>query len=148
MAKNKFIAYVIFALLTLLSVSGFFLLGFERTTLALFGLIFLIISYFMCLFASIFLIKNGSVQDKVFSISGIGALIFIYQIAVFISIAFCYLINISLGKLIFIEILLNVIFFVIFMIIVFTSASIQKNNEKIRKNLEEGNYDTPKRGGF
>ncbi len=148
MNKNFLTSCTIFALFTIVTLSGFFLLNIEQIAINIWSLVFLIFSYIVTLSSTLFLLTKRANSDDVFAFTGINSLLFVYQISVFVSVALVWLTNIHLGTFIFIQLVLNAIFIIMFVLLMFSSKSINETNLKTMQKLENGDFNNEKRGGF
>ena len=83
-----------------------------------------------------------------FYTAGINSAIWIYEIVVIVSILFLKLFEDHLGGFIFTQITINALFFIAVIVINTVSGRIHDSNVKTSENLQNGEYDKPKRGGL
>ncbi len=146
--KSVKISISIFILIIILVVSGFFLLGIERTAINYWTLGVIIFSSTVSLCVTLMTFRNKGIAKGMFYISGINSITWIYQIAVVIGIVITRLLGFGIGVFVFVQLLINVVFFITYLVISHTAEHIDDVNKETMDKLENGGYDTPKRGGF
>ncbi len=148
MRKSIYINCSIFILSVILVVSGFFLLGIEKTALNYWALGLLIFSFIFSTLVSLSGTFLRSTRDNVFNIVGAYSTIVIYQIAVIVFTVFTPLFKEHVGTFIFIQIVINIMFIIVLIVIVSFTGHINKVDDKTFDKIKTGEYNSPKRGGF
>jgi len=132
----------------LVVIAGFFLLDIERVVLNFWAFGSLLFSLVVSLFVMVTLVAPKKNRDSVFYTAGLSSTIWLYEIAVIISILFTKSFVDHVNGFIFLQIMINALFFVIALIIIRLSGNIYDNNARTYDNLQNGEYNKPKRGGF
>jgi hypothetical protein len=147
---NKNILYTIsgFIIVIAVLIAGFFLLGIERITLHYYALDFLLFSLIISLISTITIVSAKKNNSSVFYNAGLSGAVWLYQIAVIITMFFVNDFRYEISQFIFIEIIINALYFIAVILIVAFSSHAHKSNVKTAEKLENGDYNTPKRGGF
>ncbi len=146
--KSVKISISIFILTIILVVSGFFLLGIERTSINYWTLAVVVFSITISLCVTLMTFRNKGITKGLFYLSGINSITWIYQIAVILGIVITRLLSCTIGVFVFVQLLINVVFFMALLFILHTAEHIDNVNNDTMDKLENGEYNTPKRGGF
>lgn len=148
MSKGILTTISIFAIGIIVAIVGFFLLDIERVALTFWAFGSLLFSLIVSLLVMIVLVSPKRNKDRVFYTAGLSISVWIYAMAVVISILFIKSFVDSLNSFIFLQIGINALFLVIAIVIITVSGHIYYNNEKTYENLQNDKYNRPKRGGF
>ena len=137
-----------FAIGILVVIAGFFLLDIEKIALNYWAFGSLLFSLVISLLATLKLIAPKENKGSVFYSGGLGSAIWIYEILVVISIFFTNKFVDHMYRFVFLEIAINALFFISAMVIFNVSSRLHDNDAKTYENLQSGEYNKPKRGGF
>lgn len=125
------------------------MLSIEQIAIHFWALVFLIISLLISMGLFVGINQSASAgKDKVFYSAGTGATVWIYQIAVIISVALVGLFNEKVARFVFTEIVIIAIFAIVMLAINFFARRTQELNAKIFERKNNGECKVPKRGGF
>lgn len=149
MVRSAIYTIVGFAIAIVAVVAGFFLLSVEQIAIHLWALAFLVLSLLlsMGLLAGIAQSK-GSGKDTVFYSAGIGAIVWIYQIAVIISVALVGVFDQKVGPFVITEVAIIAVFAIVTLAVNFFAMRTYSSNAKTMERQKNGEHDAPKRGGF
>lgn len=148
MSRGILTTISVFVIGILVVVAGFFLLEIERVALHFWAFGSLLFSLVVSLLVAITLVAPKRNKDGVFYTAGINSAIWIYEIVVIVSILFLKSFEDHLGGFIFTQITINALFFIAVIVINTVSGRIHDSNVKTSENLQNGEYDKPKRGGL
>jgi hypothetical protein len=148
MSKGILTTISIFVISILVVIAGFFLLDIEKIALHFWAFGSLLFSLVVSLLTTITLVAPKKNKDNIFYTVGLGSAAFIYEMAVVISLLFIKVFAERLNHFIFLQIAINALFFICVAIIISASERIHNNNVKIPENIQDGEYNKPKRGGF
>ncbi|MEM5768600.1 MAG: hypothetical protein AAGU32_10000 [Bacillota bacterium] len=148
MSRGTLTSIIIYAVGILVAIAGFFLLNIEKIALNFWAFGSLLFSLVVSLLATLTLVAPKKNKDRVFYSSGLGSAIWIYQIVIVISILFTRLFEEHVYGFVFFQVAINALFFMSALVIINVSARVHDNNEETYKNLQSGEYNGPKRGGF
>lgn len=148
MNKGIKTSLIIFLILVIVTLAGFFLLDFEHSTINVSALCFLELSLLVSMLSTISLAMRKNDKDTLYYNAGIGSITAIYQIAVIISVAVSKIFEENIKGFIFLQVVINALMFVICTLIITASTYINKSNKKTLEKQENGEYNKPKRGGF
>ena len=148
MSKGIVTTICVFAIVILIVIAGFFLLGIEKIAINYWAFGSLLFSLFVSLGATVTLVARKNNKEGVFYAAGLSSAILIYEIAVVITVLLARLFTNRVNSFVFIQIAINALFFITAIVIVNVSGRIHDNNVKTYENLQTGEYDRPKRGGF
>jgi len=148
MKKSSLFTILGFAIAIAVVVSGFFLLGIEQIAIHFLALAFLVLSLLVSMGALVTITQRKAARDTVFYGAGTSAAVWVYQVAVIISVALVGVFNGRIGIFIFTEIVINAVFSIVTLAINLSARRIHASNAKTYERQENGEYNTPKRGGF
>jgi ABC-type transport system involved in multi-copper enzyme maturation permease subunit len=148
MSRGILTTVSVFAIGIVAVVAGFFLLDIEKIALHFWTFGSLLFSLLVSLLAMITLAVSKRNRDGVFYAAGLGGAVWIYEIAVVISVLCINSFADRLNSFIFTQIAINAFFFIIAAVIVSVSERIHNNNAKTYDNLQNEEYNKPRRGGF
>lgn len=148
MNKGIKASLIVFLTFAIVIPAGFFLLDFERTEINVSALCFLEFSLLVSMFSTISSVKRKNDKDTLYYNAGISSLTAIYQIAVIISVAVSNLFERNIKGFIFLQIVINALMFVIYVIIITASKYINTSNKKVLEKRNNGEYSKVKRGGL
>lgn len=146
--KSTLTTISIFTIAIVVVIAGFFLLEIEKAALNLWAFGSLLFSLVVSLVTMLTLVAPKRNKDNVSFTSGLSGAVWVYEIAVIISILFTKSFVEYLGRFILLQIAINALFFIITIVIMNVSGHIHDSNAKTHENLQNGEYDKPKRGGF
>ncbi len=138
----------VFVIGILVAVAGFFLLDIEKITIHFWAFGSLLFSLVVSLLTVVTLVAPTRNKDGVFYTAGLSSAVWIYEIAIIISVLFTKSFTDKLNSFILLQISIHALFFIIAVIIITVSGRIHDNNAKTCENLQNGEYNKPKRGGF
>jgi len=138
----------VFAIGILVVVAGFFLLDIEKIALNFWAFGSLLFSLTVSLLAMITLVSPKKYKDGVFYTAGLSSTVWLYEIAVIISVLFIKSFIDKLNSFIFLQIAINALFLIVAVVIINISGRVYDNNARTSENIQSGEYDKPKRGGF
>lgn len=147
MSRGTLTTVIIFAIGILVVISGFFMLDIEKIALNFWAFGSLLFSLVISLLATLTLVAPKKNKNRVFYSSGLGSTIWIYEIAVVVSILFTRLFSEHVYRFVFLQIAINALFFISALIIINVSARVHDNNAETYENSQSGEYNTAKRGG-
>ncbi|QOX63651.1 hypothetical protein FRZ06_09960 [Anoxybacterium hadale] len=139
---------IVFTIAILVVIAGFFLLDIEKIALNYWAFGSLLFSLAVSLLATLALVAPKENKGSVFYTGGLSSAIWIYEIMVVISVFFTNKFVEHMYRFVFLEIAINALFFISALVIYNVSARLQYNDAKTYKNLQSGEYNKPKRGGF
>jgi len=149
MTRSSLYTIIGFTIAIVVVVAGFFLLSIDQIAIHLWALAFLILSLLLSMGLLVGIAqRKSSGKDTIFYSAGTGATVWIYQIAVIISVALVGLFNEKVGRFVFTEIVIIAIFAIIILAINFFAKRTHASNAKTLELQENGEYNAPKRGGF
>ncbi len=148
MHKSFIITCSIFVLCFILAVSGFFLLGVDKTALNFWALGLLLFSFVVTAFTSLAENFLRSRRDDVFNIAGVYTLMFIYQVSVFVLTFFTQIFKENVGTFIFIHLAINVVYGIVMIALIAFTGHTYRSNDRTLEKIKTGEYDSPKRGGY
>lgn len=147
MRKNIIPIISIFTIAIVVVIAGFFLLDIEKVALSFWAFGSLLFSLIVSLFTMISLFATNKNKDNVFFVSGLSGAVWVYEIAIVISILFMHSFIEHLGWFIFLQIGINALFLITLIIIINISGHIHKCNTETYEKLKNGEYEKPKIGG-
>ena len=139
---------IVFAIGILVTIAGFFLLEIEKIALNYWAFGSLLFSLVVSLLATLMLVAPKKNNSGVFYSGGLGSAIWIYEILIVLSIFFTKSFVEHMYRFVFLEVAINALFFISAMVICSVSARLHNNDVKTSNNLQSGEYNIPKRGGF
>jgi hypothetical protein len=148
MDKNIFYTISGFFIVIVVLIVGFFLLDIERITLHYYALNFLLFSLIISLVSIITIVRVKTGKDSVFYNAGLSGAVWLYQIAIIITMFFVKNFRDGINKFILIEIVINALYFIAVILIVAFSNHVYHSNSQTAEKLNNGDYNTPKRGGY
>ena len=148
MSKTKFTTLIVYVIAIIVIVAGFFLLGFKKTSINYWAFGSLLFSTIMAMIVTLSLVSSNQNKQVIFYRAGLGSAIGIYLLVVFISAFSSSLFKDNINVFIFIQIAIHAIFLVANIFMITVSSHIYHSNEITAKKLQDGEYNTPKRGGF
>jgi len=148
MSRGILTTISVFIIGILVVVAGFFLLDIEKVALNFWAFGSLLFSLVVSLLAVITLVAPKRNKASAFYNAGLSGAIWTYEIAVIISILFINSFIDRLNNFIFTQIAINAFFFIVAVLIIVASAHISDGNARTAENLQNGEYNKPKRGGF
>ena len=151
MSKGIFTIIGVFVIGIAVVITGFFLLDIEKNAINYWAFSSLIFTFIVSMFAMVTIIAPKREKDGVFYSTGLNSAVWIYLIAIVLSILFTRvfgLFRISLNSFIFIQIVINALFFLAAILIITVSGRIYKINAETYEKMQNGENNTPKRGGF
>lgn len=148
MSRGILTTIIIYAVGILVVIAGFFLLDIEKVALNFWAFGSLLFSLAVSLLAMLTLVAPKKNKDGVYYSTGLGSLIWIYEIAIVISIFFTKSFAEHLYRFVFLQIAINAVFFITALVIINVSARVHDNNAGTYEDLQSGEYNKPKRGGF
>ena len=149
MIRSSLYTIISFSIAIVIVAAGFFLLGIEQTIIHFWALAFLILSLLMsmCLLLTITRRKT-IVKDAVFYNAGASVIVWLYQVAVIISVALVGVFDNKVGRFIFVEITVLAVFIIIMLAINLFAQHTYLSNNTTAERKANGEYDAPKNGGF
>ena len=148
MRRGVLATIVAFAIGIVVIIAGFFLLEIDRVAINYWAFGSLLFSLVVSLLATLTLVAPKANKGGVFYTAGLSGAIWIYEAIVVISILFARFFANRVNGFVFIQIAINASFFIVAVIIIGVSNRVHNNNAKTYENLQSGEYDKPKRGGF
>ncbi|ODU55897.1 MAG: hypothetical protein ABT01_05105 [Clostridium sp. SCN 57-10] len=149
MVRSSLYTIIGFTIAIVVVVAGFFLLSIEQIAIHLWAAAFLILSLLISMGLLVGIAqRKPSSKDAVFYSAGIGATVWLYQIAVIISVALVGAFNKKVGNFVFAEISIMATFAIIALAVNFFARRTHVTNAKILERQGNGEYNTPKRGEF
>jgi hypothetical protein len=148
MSRGVLAAISTFAIGILVVVAGFFLLGVEKTAINYWAFGSLLFSLVVSLLVTLTLVAPKGHRGGVFYAAGLSGTVWIYEIAVVISVLFVKAFTDRVNGFIFLQIAINALFLVVAIIIVAVSSHVYDSNASTYEKLQNGEYNKPKRGGF
>jgi Na+/proline symporter len=148
MSRGVLTTISVYVIGILVILAGFFLLDFEKNTLNFWALGSLMFAIFVSMFVMISVVSAKQKKEGVFYRAGLSSAVWIYLIVIFISTLFAGLFKEDINSFIFLQIIINALFFIVTIVVISVSSHIHTINEKTAKSLQDGEYNTPKRGGF
>lgn len=148
MSRGILATVSVFAIGIIVVIAGFFLLDIEKVALNFWAFGSLLFSLAASLLATVTLVSPKKNKEDVFYTAGLSSAIWIYEVAVVISVLFTKSFVDKLNNFIFLQITINALFFIVTIIIIVVSGRIHDINARTSENLQSGEYDKPKRGGF
>lgn len=148
MRRGMLTTISVFVIAILVVIVGFFLLEVEKAALNLWAFGSLLFSLVVSLVTILTLIAPKRNKRGIFFAAGLSGAVWIYEIAIVISILFTKSFVEHLSRFILLQIAINALFFIIAIVIVNVSGHIHDSNTEIHENLQNGEYDKPRRGGF
>lgn len=148
MSKGILTTISIFAISILVVITAFFILGIEKIALNFWALGSLLFSLAVSLLTMVMLFAKQRNKDRMFYAAGLISAVWFYEIAIVISVLFTKSFINKLESFIILQISINALFFIVVSIIIPVSGRIHDNNAKTLENLQNGEYDKPKRGGL
>ena len=148
MGRGVLTTISVFATGIFVIVAGFFLLNFEKNTINYWAFGSLFFALVASMFVMISVIKPKRNKEYVLFRSGMISAISIYLIVVVTSVLMAGLFAEHINNFIYLQFVINAIFLIVTTIVVNVSAHKYAINEKTAKRLQDGEYNTPKRGGF
>lgn len=137
-----------FSISIFIVIAGFFLLDIEKAALTFWAFGSLLFSLIVSLLIMVMLVAPRENRTGLFFKAGLGSAVWLYEIAVAVSVLFTRAFVDRLNSFIFIQIGINALFFIIVIVLISVSEHVLKSNEKTYKNLQNGEYNKPKKGGF
>ena len=148
MNKGMKMSLILFGTAIFIVVVGFFLLGFEHSTINITALISVILSLFVSMFHVLSITARKSRRDSLFYNAGVGSATVIYQTVVMVSVLFAKVLENNIKGFIFLQIIINVLLLIVHILIAAVSSYINNGNKNSYKSLNNGKYNNSKRGGF
>ncbi len=148
MSKGVLTTLITFVIAIMVVIAGFFLLEIDKVTLNFWAFGSLIFSLLVSLLTTLTMVATKKKRDGVFYVAGINSAIWIYQIAVIIVVLCTRFFADHLYRFILAQIIINAVYLITIIVIFNISKSIYNSNQKTQYNLDNGEYDAPKRGGF
>jgi hypothetical protein len=129
-------------------IAGFFLLNIERVALNIWALCSLTLSLVVNMLANLTIVTRKYGKDSVYYNAGLAGALWVYQIAIIISVAFTRLFAEHTTRFVFVELLIHALFLIAAIAIGAGAAHVHNRNLETAEKQESGEYNTPKRGGF
>lgn len=148
MSRGILTTIIVFAIGILVTIAGFFLLEIEKIALNYWAFGSLLFSLVVSLLATLMLVAPKKNYSGVFYSGGLGSAIWIYEILIVLSIFFTKSFVEHMYRFVLLEVAINALFFISAMVICSVSARLHNNDVKTSNNLQSGEYNIPKRGGF
>lgn len=148
MSKGILTTISIFAIAIIAVIVGFFLLDIEKVALIFWAFGSLLFSLVVSLLVTIILVSPKKDKERVFYTAGLSGAVWVYAIAVVISILFTKSFADRLNSFIFLQIGINALFFITAIVIITVSGHIYSNDESTYEKFQKDEYNRPKRGGF
>lgn len=148
MSRGVLATISVFVIGIIITIAGFFLLNIEQVTLNFYALGFLLFSQVVSLFVVITVIRPKEKNTGVLYVSGLMSSIWIYEVAVILSILFIHLFDDSQGQFVFLQIVINALLFVTIISISNVSRHLNSKNAESQKKLMEEDNKEYRRGGF
>jgi hypothetical protein len=142
MRRHTLYTIGIFLIAIIVTVAGFFLRDIERIALNYWAFGFLLFSLVLSLVSLI------TIKDNVFYNAAVISAVWLYQIAIIATMFFVKSFSEAVNKFILMEIAINALFFIVAILIIASSKYVHDSNAKTFEKLNNGDYNTPKRGGF
>lgn|GEM_PF-557854 len=147
MSRGTLTAIISYTIGILVVIGGFFLLDIEKIALNFWAFGSLLFSLLVSLLVTLALVTSKKNKDSVYYSTGLVSTIWIYEIVVVISMFFTQWFAEHLYRFVFLQIAINVVFFISAVVIVNVSAQVHDNKVKTYNDLQSGEYNKPKRGG-
>lgn len=148
MSRGVLTTITVFSIGILVVIAGFFLLDIEKIALYIWAFGSLLFSLVVSLLAMVALVAPKRNKGGVFYTAGLSSVVWIYEIAIVISVLFTKSFIEKLHSFILLQIAINAMFFIVAIIIITVSRRTHDDNRKTYENVQNGEYTKPKRGGF
>jgi hypothetical protein len=148
MLRSSLYTVIGFAIAIVVVVAGFFLIGIEQIAIHIWALAFLILSLLVSMGTFVMVIQRRCVKDTVVYSAGASAAVWLYQVAVIVSVFLVGVFNGKVGRFVFAEIAIIAAFVIISLVINLSARHVHSSNMKTSERKENGEYNKPKRGGF
>jgi hypothetical protein len=142
MRRNTLYTIGVFLIAIVVTVAGFFLLDIERIALNYWAFGFLLFSLVLSLLSLI------TIKGSVFYNAAVIGAVWLYQIVVIATMFFVKIFSEAVNKFVLMEITINALFFIAAILIIASSRYVHDSDAKTFEKLNNGDYNTPKRGGF
>jgi hypothetical protein len=137
-----------FLIAIIIVIAGFFLLEIEKIALNYWAFAFLLFSLVVSMFTNVSIAQTKRNKDGVFYNAGLSVAVWLYQIAIIVTMFFVKSFGDGVGKLALLEIVINALFFITVIALVGFARHIHDKNAETLAKRENGEFNTPKRGGF
>jgi hypothetical protein len=148
MGRGVSTAAVVFGIGILVVIAGFFLLNIEWIALHFIALGSLVFAFAAAMLMTLLVLAPKREERTVFYTAGLSGAIWVYVIAVIISVIFTDAFLGNLGGFIFLQIGLHALFFIIAFAIIIASSHLRDMDIKTSEEQQNGEYEKPKRGGY
>ncbi|MDR0979203.1 MAG: hypothetical protein LBL91_04650 [Lachnospiraceae bacterium] len=148
MSRKISMPVIAYMAVILIVVAGFFLLEIEQTDINLWAFGSLVFSLLLSMVVTLTVTIKKSESNNITYNSAVMSLSAIYEVIVILTMFFVGAFETNLNGFIFLQIIINIIFIVLVVMLKGTNEHIKDNNTKTAQNLSNGEYNTPKRGGF
>ncbi len=146
--KSVKITASIFILTILVVIAGFFLLEVERTAINYWTLAAIVFSSVASLCVTVATIISRDTTRHVFFLAGVNSALWIYQIAVILTVIVTRFFGVTVGVFVFVQLLVNVGLIITLLVLTYSADRVQNVNNDTMNKIKYEEYDKPKRGGF
>ena len=138
----------VFAIAMLLVITGFFLLGIEKIALHYWAVCSLLLSLLVSMLAVLSLIGPNRPRGRVLYTAGFTGAIWVYEIAIVVSMLFVPSFADRVNGFIFLQIAIHALFLIALLVLGTIAKRVTESNTQAQEALQAGQHNKPKRGGF